>query len=74
MDDLRVARELMAVAKELTAYSVRKRATIILDKRDFRDLSVWGSMLEQMGVPHGEESDWNDPETVELTVVGAKAY
>lgn len=52
----------------------RGRATIILTKDDFRNHSMWESILEQTGEAFGEEANFNEPDTVEMTVIDTKAY
>lgn len=68
------ASERTATSKEMTSARSTNRFTLVLRKDDFRNKSMWLSLLYDMGIPYGEETDWNEPEEVELKVIGGKAY
>jgi hypothetical protein len=62
-------------AMDRSAFTVsRKRFALILRKDDFRDRTIWDSVLSQMEVPFGEAANFDDPDEVELAVIGGKAY
>jgi len=69
-----VAAELVKTAKELLAAESSRRFVLVLDKRDFRNTTMFQSILDNMGIPCGEEANWASPDSVELNVVGGKAY
>ena len=51
-----------------------KRFTLVLRKDDFKSQSVWNAILDDMNVQYGEEADFNEPDEVELKVIGGKAF
>lgn len=78
MDELRIAekltREATSGSRGIKANRSNKRFTLVLRSDDFRSSGLWRSILDDMGIPAGEEADFNDPDEVELKVVGGKAY
>ena len=44
----------------------KQRAFVVLQKSDFADPAVWSHVLDSLDVPHGEEADFTEPDTIEL--------
>jgi len=61
-------------ASSKTAATARKRGVVVLDKDDFRRTDMWDFILDTFDIPHGEEADFNDPETIELSVSKAEYH
>jgi hypothetical protein len=74
MNRVAVAQELVKIARSLVSAESNNRFVLILDKRDFRNTTKFQIILDDMGIPYGEEAYGAYPETVSLNVVGGKAY
>lgn len=74
MNDIQAAKELTAAAREITALTVRKRATVILRPEDFKHSTEWNMVLDALDIPYGEAASFKEPSEVELQVVGAKVH
>lgn len=45
-----------------------KSGSVVLREDDFRNKDMWYAILDAVGLPHGEEADFNEPEEVTLRV------
>jgi len=74
IDEKKVAGELVKVAKDLVAEKTNSRFSLMLSRGDFKNQGVWRGILEDMGVVVDKETNWDEPEDIELKIVGGRIF
>jgi hypothetical protein len=45
---------------------MKQHTCIVLYKSDFADPATWYGLLETLDIPHGEETSFEEPDTIEI--------
>ena len=70
----RLAKKVVARSRGGADGVSRKRTSIVFDKGDFRNKQTWYGMLDMLDIPYGEESNWDEPTSVDVSIVKAEYY